>query len=205
LEQRAGSAIQVIHEFHIFRGLVRRRGKTMKTMNKFAMAWLVAAFLGSTVHADQDADKGKSPEKQQATAKAPAAAGKPDTTGKASTTSKATTTKSQAGAPVNHGQMVSDCNHRANERNLKGHERQDYVEWCTSRGYRYTNPQYGARYRDTDRSCYSQANDRGLTGDRRTDFLRSCLGKDDDRVRYDDDCQPGQPRGRDVLGKGCEN
>ena len=169
-------------------------------MKKLAMAWLVIAMLGVTANADQGADKGKPATKEQAAANAPAAGSKQAAAG------KSTATKDHASNPANHGQMVSDCNHRANDRNLKGHERQDYVEWCTERGYRYTNPQYGTRYWDTDRSCYSRANEGGLTGDRRADFLRSCLGKDDDRVRYDnDDCVPGQPRGRDVLGKGCDD
>ena len=83
---------------------------------------------------------------------------------------------------VNHGQVVSDCNHRANDRELAGIDRQDYVEWCTSRGYRYDNS-YRDRYWTNDRGCYGKANDRGMTGDRRADFLRDCLARDDDR-RY---------------------
>jgi hypothetical protein len=85
-------------------------------------------------------------------------------------------------ASANHGQVVSDCNHRANDRELKGIDRQDYVEWCTSRGYRYDNS-YRDGYWTNDRGCYGKANDRGLTGDNRADFLRSCLARDDER-RY---------------------
>jgi hypothetical protein len=83
---------------------------------------------------------------------------------------------------VNHGQVVSDCNHGANDRELKGIDRQDYVEWCTSRGYRYDNS-YRDGYWTNDRGCYGKANDRGMTGDRRADFLRDCLARDEDR-RY---------------------
>ena len=31
--------------------------------------------------------------------------------------------------PRNRGQSVSDCNHRANERNLKGQDRKEFVGW----------------------------------------------------------------------------
>jgi len=85
-------------------------------------------------------------------------------------------------ASVNHGQVVSDCNHRANDHELKGIDRQDYVEWCTSRGYRY-DTSYRDGYWTNDRGCYGKANDRGMTGDRRAEFLHSCLARDDER-RY---------------------
>jgi hypothetical protein len=84
--------------------------------------------------------------------------------------------------PDNRGQIVSDCNHRANDRELMGIDRQDYVEWCTSRGHRYDRS-YMDNYWDDDRTCYGRANDRGMTGDRRADFLHNCLARDNDR-RY---------------------
>jgi len=72
----------------------------------------------------------------------------------------------------NHGQVVSECNHRANERNLKGQDRHDYVEWCESRGsrYRYDHDRYG---KESD--CYRKANNKGLTGDKRRNFLDKCF------------------------------
>lgn len=72
----------------------------------------------------------------------------------------------------NHGQVVSECNHRANERNLKGQDRHDYVEWCTSRGshYRYDYDRYGK-----EADCYRKANNKGLTGDKRRNFLDKCF------------------------------
>jgi hypothetical protein len=82
--------------------------------------------------------------------------------------------------PENHGQIVSGCNHRAKDRELIGIDRQDYVEWCTSRGYRYDRSHMDS-YWDDDRNCYGQANDRGMTGDRRAEFLGRCLDRDDDR------------------------
>jgi hypothetical protein len=36
----------------------------------------------------------------------------------------------------NHGQVVSDCNQRANARNVKGQDRKDFVDWCVDRDER---------------------------------------------------------------------
>jgi len=77
----------------------------------------------------------------------------------------------------NHGQAVSECNHRANERNLKGSERKDFVEWCESRGARY---KYDDKRYDGEKNCYQKANSKGLTGSKRENFLDKCLGKDGD-------------------------
>ena len=74
----------------------------------------------------------------------------------------------------NHGQVVSECNHRANEKKLKGKERQDYVEWCTDHGERH---HYDDRRYDQDRSCYRKADDKGLSGDFRRVFIQDCLRK----------------------------
>jgi hypothetical protein len=79
----------------------------------------------------------------------------------------------------NHGQRVSECNHRANERKLKGNERKDYVEWCVDRGDRY---KYDDRSFDRDRSCYRKADDKGLSGGFRQAFLADCF-KQQDRKR----------------------
>jgi hypothetical protein len=162
-------------------------------MKTLALSLLIALSICAPAHADNDNKPNKGEPKDHGNATAPA---------------PAHVVPLSSPAPVNHGQVVSDCNHRANDRALKGQERQDWVEWCTSRGYRYTT-QNGPKYWDSDRSCYSRANDHGLSGDRREDFLRSCLGKDDDRVvddryRNDEKCQPGEPRGKDVLGKSCD-
>ena len=72
----------------------------------------------------------------------------------------------------NRGQVVSDCNHRANEKNLKGKDRQEYVEWCTDRGEHY---KYDDRRYDQDRSCYRRAEEKGLSGDFRRVFIQDCL------------------------------
>jgi hypothetical protein len=97
-----------------------------------------------------------------------------------------------AGKDVNHGQIVSECNHRANERNLKGQDRKEWVEWCEDRGNRYA---YDSRRFDDDRSCYRRADEKGLSGDRRRAWINDCLEKQDAQ-------RTGQPRGKDVLGKG---
>lgn len=79
----------------------------------------------------------------------------------------------------NHGQVVSECNHRANDRGLKGHERKDFVEWCESRGprYKYDYGRYG-----NERDCYQKANNKGLTGSKRDNFLDKCFGEVELRI-----------------------
>jgi psiF repeat len=75
---------------------------------------------------------------------------------------------------ANHGQVVSECNHRANERNLKGQDRKDFTEWCESRGarYKYDNKRY-----DGEKTCYQKANNKGLSGDKRANFLDKCFAE----------------------------
>jgi hypothetical protein len=80
----------------------------------------------------------------------------------------------------NRGQIASDCNHRAEDRELMGIDRQDYVEWCTSRGHRYDRSRMDDYWND-DRTCYGRANDHVMTGDRRAEFLSNCLESDDER------------------------
>jgi hypothetical protein len=79
-----------------------------------------------------------------------------------------------SGDDSNHGKTVSDCNHRANERNLKGQDRKDFVEWCTDHGERYN---YDARRYDQARSCYRKADETGLGGDFRRVYLQDCLSR----------------------------
>jgi len=74
----------------------------------------------------------------------------------------------------NHGQVVSECNHRANERNLKGQDRKEWTEWCEERGSRNN---YDYRRYSTDRNCYQKADNKGLTGDKRRKFINDCLDR----------------------------
>jgi hypothetical protein len=72
----------------------------------------------------------------------------------------------------NHGQRVSDCNHRANSKQMKGQDRKAYVEWCVDNGERY---KYDDRRWTSSRSCYQKADDRNLSGDARRHYINSCL------------------------------
>lgn len=73
---------------------------------------------------------------------------------------------------ANRGEQVSDCNHKANERKLKGQDRKDFVEWCTDHGAQYN---YDARRYDQSRTCYRKADEKGLSGDLRRAYLQDCL------------------------------
>ena len=75
---------------------------------------------------------------------------------------------------ANHGQVVSECNHRANAKNLKGQDRKDYTEWCESRGARY---QYDDKRYSGERNCYQKADNKGLSGDKRANFLDKCFAE----------------------------
>lgn len=84
--------------------------------------------------------------------------------------------KQQGDDPSNRGQATSECNHRANDRQLKGQERKDFVEWCESRGGRYG---YDDKRYSRERDCYQRANDKGLSGDKRKSYLNNCLDETD--------------------------
>ncbi|HET7202125.1 MAG TPA: hypothetical protein VFI92_02040 [Steroidobacteraceae bacterium] len=116
-------------------------------------AFALTAVLAPVAFAEPPADKGKAANASQPVSKDhdPARAG-----------------------DGNRGQVVSECNHRANAKELKGKERTEYVEWCTDRGERY---QYDDRHYTEDRSCYRKADDRGLSGDFRRVFIQDCLRK----------------------------
>lgn len=90
---------------------------------------------------------------------------------------------------ANHGQVVSECNHRANDRKLKGKERQDFVDWCTDSSERHGY--YDWRWND-DRPCYQKADNKGLSGDQRRDFIRRCIDKN-----TDDYAKKSQDEGKD--------
>jgi len=81
---------------------------------------------------------------------------------------------SQGQGASNHGQVVSECNHRANERNLKGQDRKEWTEWCEERGSRHN---YDYQRYSSDRNCYQKADSKGLSGDKRRKFINDCLDK----------------------------
>lgn len=103
---------------------------------------------------------------------------------------------------MTHGQVVSECNHRANERKLKGKDRQRFVEWCTDRGERYTFDDRRYKY---DEDCYKRADRKDLSGIKRTTFIAECAAKRDrdyDRERERDrDSDPPRRDGRNYDGR----
>jgi hypothetical protein len=137
---------------------------TIERMHRLLAAVVLGIVLSPVALAEPPVDKGKG---------AKAAQGQPD---KASQP-VASDRRDDSGRPVagddaNHGQQVSECNHKANERNLKGQDRKDFVEWCTDHGAHYN---YDARRFDQSRSCYRKADEKGLSGDIRRVYLADCL------------------------------
>ena len=128
-------------------------------------ALALGLLLAPAAFAEPPADKGK-----------PAAAAHTDdkSGNKAPHTDDKSGNKDRPDGDDIRGQVVSDCNHRANEKNLKGKDRQQYVEWCTDHGERY---KYDDRRYDQDRSCYRRADERGMSGDFRRVFIQDCLRK----------------------------
>jgi hypothetical protein len=72
------------------------------------------------------------------------------------------------------GQVVSGCNHQANDLKLKGKERKRFVERCKERG--------GDRWSsaDNDRNCRERAARLDLGDAAREDFMRHCREYRDD-------------------------
>jgi len=70
----------------------------------------------------------------------------------------------------NRGQSVSDCNYRANERNLKGERRQAFVAGCVSRNLALDDDR-----RDRYRECHARAADRGLHDANRRQYIEDCV------------------------------
>ena len=162
-------------------------------MKRWIVPLMIAALTVGVAHAGNDKTQDPAKGKNQAQGERYDDKGKGD---------------SKGNDPSNRGQVVSECNHRANDKNLKGQERKDYVEWCESRGARYG-------YKDNDygreRDCYKRVFERGLTGEKRTSVLSSCLEEADRKYeggKSKDKKSDGvsvDAAGRDVLGKGKEN
>jgi hypothetical protein len=144
--------------------------------SRHLLAALVSGVLLAPVTlADPPTDKGKgAPAAQAAADKGKGASAAADKGNPPAAAQDRAHEDDKGKADESHGQVVSDCNHRANEKNLKGHDRQDYIGWCTDRGERY---QYDDRRYDQDRGCYRRADERGLSGDFRRVFIQDCLRK----------------------------
>lgn len=174
--------------------------KSMPTLPRYAAAFALACAFAQPVAAEPPADKAAPAAQKAAPAgqqTAPPAGGmgregdvferagdhaksRDAASGQAS--GKRTHDHASADDP-NHGRVVSECNHRANERKLQGQDRKQFTEWCIERGERH---QYDdRRYRD-ERSCYQRADDRRLSGEARRYYLVDCLArKDADRAGDD--------------------
>ena len=84
----------------------------------------------------------------------------------------------QADDDRNHGQIVSDCNHEANARSLKGHNRQEFVDWCTATAQRFdNNVKDVGRYYGRYDSCADSARRLGYKGDERQRYMDWCVDR----------------------------
>ena len=146
----------------------------MNAIHKVLVAVALALTLSAPAFADPPAGKGNDKSAQQ---------GSPEQQGKSGQKGKDDKGgqndryddgggKDKDSKGDNHGQVVSECNHRANERNLKGQDRKEWTEWCEERGSRNN---YDYKRYSTDRNCYQKADNKGLTGDKRRKFINDCL------------------------------
>jgi len=177
-------------------------------MSRWITIALVALFAAGPALADQGQaqDKGKGKEQAQAQGQVYHGPDQAQGSGQGQGRSQAQN-KGQDNAPgndpSNYGQVVSDCNHQANERKLQGQDRKHFVEWCSDRGERYGYDQQRYNY---DRNCYQSADGKGLTDSLRKAFLGDCLSKRDreyetERKREQDRDGNVSVPGRDVLNK----
>jgi hypothetical protein len=148
----------------------------MNRITQVCAAIALALALSPTVFADPPADKGKQNQGQSQGQSQGQAKGNSGEHGKGDTGSyydDRYEDKNSKGSS-NHGQVVSECNHRANERNLKGQERKQWTEWCEERGGSHN---YDYKRYSSERTCYQKADNKGLSGDKRRKFINDCLGK----------------------------
>src|SRR5512137_1305194 len=152
----------------------------MKRITQVCAAIALALALSPTVFADPPADKGKQNQGQsqgqnqgQSQGQSKGNSGEHGKDDSGSYYDDRYDDKNDKGSS-NHGQVVSECNHRANERNLKGQERKQWTEWCEERG---SSHNYDYQRYSSDRNCYQKADNKGLSGDKRRRFINDCLGK----------------------------
>jgi hypothetical protein len=137
----------------------------MNRTTQVCAAIALALALSPTVFADPPAGKGQPQGQSQGQSD------KHDKGGPASYDDDRYDDKNKGSS--NHGQVVSECNHRANERNLKGQDRKEWTEWCEERGSRHN---YDYKRYSSDRNCYQKADNKGLSGDKRRKFINDCIG-----------------------------
>jgi hypothetical protein len=137
-----------------------------RTCASLALVAALALASPSVVLADPPAGKGNDKSAQQGTASQNGNSGQQGKSKAESNDGRYDDKNS------NHGQVVSECNHRANDRNLKGQDRKEWTEWCEERGSRNN---YDYRRYSSDRNCYQKADNKGLSGDKRRKFINDCL------------------------------
>jgi hypothetical protein len=86
--------------------------------------------------------------------------------------------RADASRAQDRGQAVSECNHRVNERDLKGQDRKDFVGGCLSRQAMNDDRMNDDR-RDRYRECHARAAARGLHDASRRQYIEDCVA---DRV-----------------------
>jgi hypothetical protein len=82
--------------------------------------------------------------------------------------------RADASRTQDRGQAVSECNHRVNERDLKGQDRKDFVGGCLSRQAMNDDRMNDDR-RDRYRECHARAADRGLHDASRRQYIEDCV------------------------------
>jgi hypothetical protein len=81
----------------------------------------------------------------------------------------------------NYGQIQSDCAHAANDRNLKGEARQDFMDWCSGAAARFPDHNVSKRYGRYD-DCAAGARSLGYKGDDRQRYIDWCVDRTPDRA-----------------------
>jgi hypothetical protein len=110
-----------------------------KTLLACCTVVALAGFMAAPgVYADPPPGKGKGADKSQQSGSDVEYAYPEDAGGKGGKNGKGNNDErgndndqhGKSGDVDNHGQRVSECNHRANERKLQGRDRKEFVDWC---------------------------------------------------------------------------
>ncbi len=73
-------------------------------------------------------------------------------------------------------QVAADCAHAANDRNLTGDARNDFLEWCNGAAARFPEHDVSKRYARYD-ACAAGARSQGYKGDDRQRYLDWCVSQ----------------------------
>jgi len=86
-----------------------------------------------------------------------------------------------ADAPRTASQVASDCAHAANDRNLAGDARNDFLEWCNGAAARFPDHDVRKRYARYD-ACAAGARSQGYKGDDSQRYLDWCVSQAPDQA-----------------------